>query len=388
MSGMPLEPFLYLDHNATSPPSEAVCRVVQAALAARLGNPSSPHLLGRRARTELSNARDSVALLAGCDADRLLFTSGATESCNHVIRHARRPNAPSPSIVTSVIEHAAVAGAAERESIAGRSVSTIAVDSNGLIDLRSLEDLASEGNALVNLQWVNNEIGVIQPIEIVAQICAKHGVLLHVDASQALGKLTMEIDSLGADFVSFSGHKIGAPMGVGALYVRDRRTLPALQVGGEQENSRRAGTENVIGIIGFGAAAAERSAELPALISRWNALRQWFESNLPFGARVNAQFVERVANTVSATFRGVDCAVLLARLDQRGLYASQGSACHSARPEPSHVLRAIGLSESDAYSTMRLSFGASTTLSDVQLACAMVKSEIESMRRRDGVAVA
>ena len=386
--GMSAANTIYLDHNATSPCSAAVIHAVNQALSEMWGNPSSPHLAGRRARAALSNARDSVAALAGCDADRLLFTSGATESCNHVIRCARRPSCERPALVTTVIEHAAVAAAAERETRDGRSHSMVGVDSNGIIDLHSLEDVVAEGNALVSVQWVNNELGVIQPIQSITTICQHHGALLHVDASQALGKLSMDLDELGADFVSMSGHKIGAPSGVGALYVKDRRTISALQVGGEQERARRAGTENLLGILGFGAAAAERFAELPDLLMRWSKLRDEFESRLPFNARVNGRGAPRVPNTISATFPAIDGAILLARLDSRGIYVSQGSACHSARPEPSHVLRAIGLSEADAYGTIRFSFGPTTTADELRETCAILASETQMMTHREGSAVA
>ena len=385
MSAMPP---IYLDHNATSPPTVAVVEAVRRAMVEAWGNPSSPHVVGRRARSIMASARDSVAALAGCDPERLLFTSGATESCNHVIRGARRAGAPLPKLVTTTIEHAAVAAACEREANAGRSVSSVGVDANGLVDLASLEDVISDGGALVSVQWANNEIGTIQPIESIASICRAHGALLHVDACQSFGKLPMDLDALGADFVSISGHKIGAPPGVGALYVRDRRSLPSLQVGGEQERSRRAGTENLIGIAGFGAAASERAAVLSGLVERWATQRAAFEAALPMGARVNARVAARIANTSSVVFPGVDGAALIARLDARGICVSQGSACHSARPEPSHVLRAIGLSEADAYATLRFSFGAATTSEEIKHVLEALGLELQSMSTRGGAAVA
>lgn len=358
---------IYLDHNATTPPSPTVVEAVCRAMVEWWGNPSSPHLVGRRARAALASARDSVAELAGSDPDRLLFTSGATESCNQVIRAARRSGGALPAIVTTTIEHAAVAAAVDREATSGRKVSFVGVDANGTIDLDSLADAIADGAGLVSVQWVNNELGVIQPVAEVAEICQRHGALLHVDACQALGKIKIDLDALGADFVSLSGHKIGAPSGIGALYVRDRRSLPAGQVGGEQERSRRAGTENLAGIVGFGAAASERLKCLPELVSRWQALRGAFEARLPVGARVNGARAPRVANTSSVTFPGVDGSALLARLDAEGVCVSQGSACHSARPEPSHVLRSIGLSEQDAYATIRFSLGVATTAEEIDV---------------------
>jgi cysteine desulfurase len=379
---------IYLDHNATSPPSPSVADAVRRAMLETWGNPSSPHIAGRRARALLSDARDSVAALAGCDPDRLLFTSGATESCNHVLRAARRPGREAPVVVISTIEHAAVQAAADREAMSGRQVVMVGVDANGTLDLESLEDVVGDGGALVSVQWANNEIGTVQPVAEIAAICERHGALLHLDACQAFGKLDMNLDALLAHFVSMSGHKIGAPPGVGALYIRDRRLLPSMQVGGEQEWSRRAGTENVPGIAGFGAAARERRDALPSLRERWLAQRERFEGALRASARINASAATRIANTSSVVFPGIDGAALIARLDARGVCVSQGAACHSARPEPSHVLRAIGLSEADAYATIRFSFGATTTDEDIGQALERLALELDSLSSRGGVAVA
>ena len=383
---------IYLDHNATSLPSEEVVAALRRAIEEGLGNPSSSHFVGRRARAVVANSREAVASLAGCDPDRLVFTSGATESCNRVLERATRPGRPLPTLVVSSIEHAAVLAPFELASRLGRRAFQVGVDADGMLDLASLADVISDGNTLVSVQWVNNEIGVIQPVEHIARLCRDHGALLHIDASQALGKVPMELDSLGADlgvdFVSMSGHKIGAPAGVGALDVRDRRTVAALQVGGEQEYSRRAGTEILVGICGFGAAALERKRTMPDVTARWSQLQRLLESSLPESCRINGRSAARVANTVSAVFPGVDASVLLARLDARGVYASQGSACHSARPEPSHVLRAIGLSEADAYSTIRFSFGPATSAAEIESAVAILKSELQHFAPRDIAAVA
>lgn len=388
LTAMSATPPIYLDHNATSPPTPAVVEAVRRAMVDAWGNPSSPHVIGRRSRAILANARDAVASLANCDPEGLLFTSGATESCNHLIRAARRPSAPLPTIITTTIEHAAVTAACERESRAGRPFIAVGVNVDGLIDLTSLEDVVSDGNALVSVQWANNEIGVIQPVKAIAAICARHGAMLHIDACQAFGKLAVDFDALGADFISVSGHKIGAPTGIGALYVRDCRLLPSMQVGGEQERARRAGTENLLGIAGFGAAAAERRAALPTLVPHWEALRAEFEAALPTGARVNAMRAPRIANTSSVVFPGVDGAALIARLDARGICVSQGSACHSARPEPSHVLRAIGLSESDAYASVRFSFGARTTAAEIHEVLRTLGLELNAVSQRGAAAVA
>lgn len=293
-----------------------------------------------------------------------------------------------PSIVTATVEHSAVLEAAERESRAGRAWSSIGVDSDGIVDLESLSDVIQDGNVLVSVQWVNNETGVIQPIERVVSMCRASGALIHVDACQAYGKLRLDLDSLGADFVSLSGHKIGAPPGVGALYVADRRRMPAIFVGGDQESGRRAGTENLPGISGFGAAAQERVGILDELLERWTRLQAGFESELPAGTRVNGSGAPRVSNTISATFPGVDGAALIARLDRRGLCVSQGSACHSARPEPSHVLRAMGLTEADAYATVRFSLGPETTSEDLSEVRRILVSELSVDRGNRASAVA
>jgi cysteine desulfurase len=353
---------------------------VRRAMADCWGNPSSPHLVGRRARSVLANAREEVAALAGCDPDRLYFTSGATESCNHVLKAAHRPGKSLPALVVSNIEHAAVHAAADREASAGRRVVVVGVDKGGLVDLAALENAIKQDCALVSLQWANNEVGTIQPISAITELCERHGALLHLDGCQSFGKLEVRLEELPLHFVSFSAHKIGGPPGVGALYVRDRRLIPALQVGGEQEQSRRAGTENLPGIAGFGQASHERRLVLPELAKRWFGQRAILESSLPPDARINASTVPRVPNTSSVIFPGIDGEALIARLDARGVCVSQGSACHSARPEPSHVLRAIGLSESDASATVRFSLGAATTEEEVKQALDVLTSEVQIMQ--------
>ncbi len=379
---------IFLDHNATSPPTAGARAAVDRLLSKGWGNPSSPHQIGRRARQALAEAREEVAALACCDPEHLIFTSGATESCNHVIQFAQRPGRPLPAIAPSTVEHTAVLSATEREAKLGRSVAYLGVNSDGIVDLDSLRDVIQDGNVLVSIQWVNNETGVIQPVRQIAAMCREHGAMLHVDACQALGKLRMADAEIAADFVSLSGHKIGAPPGVGALFVADRRRLPSFLVGGEQEFARRAGTENLPGIVGFGAAARERRGALESLLPRWRQMRQRFERALPSGCRINGEKVERVPNTTSVTFPGVDGAALLARMDARGVCVSQGSACHSARPEPSHVLRAIGLSEADAYSTIRFSWGPETTDEDLSEALRILESELSADRGPRMVAVA
>ena len=367
---------IYLDHNATTPPYPEVVEAVTRCLRDGWGNPSSAHSIGSRATLTLERARDHVSKLMGCDADRIVFTSGATESCNHVIANAHPIGVSAPALAISAIEHAAVMSATEREERNGRRVVIIPVDSNGVLSLDALETALLSGVRLVSIQWANSELGTIQPVTEAIALARRYGALIHLDACQSLGREPMCLDSLDPDFVSVSGHKIGAPPGIGALYIRDRKTLASLAVGGDQEKRRRAGTENLSGAVGFGEAARIRHEAIGSLSAQWHVIRSEFESRVMKFGHVNAVGAPRVANTTSLTIPAIDGAALVARLDRIGVQVSLGSACHSSRPEPSHVLRAIGMTEGDAYSTIRVSLGWNTTREEVLCTPSRIESLI------------
>jgi len=387
---------IYLDNHSTTRLDPRALDAMMPWLTDRYGNAgSTTHEMGREAREAVEHARGQVARAIGAVPEEIIFTCGATEAINlAILGAAARPGRERGHAVSLATEHRAVLDPLAHLARTGRSVTLLEVAPQsaaancGRVAADAISRAIRPETFLVSVLLANNEIGTIQPIEAVASICERHGALLHVDACQAFGKVEMDLDLLPAHFVSISGHKIGAPPGVGALYVSDRRLLPPLQVGGEQERSRRAGTENLPGIVGFGAAAAERRAVLRSLIERWTHLRAGFEQSLPAGARVNASLAPRIANTSSVVFPGIDGAALIARLDARGICVSQGSACHSARPEPSHVLRAIGLSESDAYATLRFTLGADSTVGDLDRVLEAIGLEVGAKSSRGGAAVA
>jgi cysteine desulfurase len=378
---------IYLDNNATTQPLPQVIEAMEAAMTAFFGNPSSVHSRGELARQSLERARTAVARLMGADDDCVVFTSGATEANNLAMLSCLPTDLARARIVTTTVEHSSILKLCDALEDSGAEVIRVPVDSNGLADLQRLEDSLTASTNLVSVQWVNNETGVIQPIETIAALAAAKGIPLHVDAAQALGKLKLYVAELPLDYVSVTAHKIHGPQGVGALYVRPGRALRPLIRGGPQESGRRAGTENVPGIAGFGRAAemrVTRNEEIRAFVAR---LRDDFEERIQAGLAeigINGGSVSRVSGSTNIRFDGVDGQALVARLDREGVYCSQSSACTNMRPEPSYVLRAMGLTEEDAYSSVRFSFSALNTLADAEDAASMVVDAVKSLRRFEG----
>lgn len=355
---------VYLDHNATTPPFPEVVDAVMHCLRDGWGNPSSAHSFGSRAVRELEKARDAVARLIKADPARIVFTSGATESCNRALDSVGVGGRAHHLGITS-IEHDAVWKKAEDLERRGCRLSEIAVDAQGVVVLESVEAALVAGASLISIQWANGELGTIQPIQSVCSTAARFGAMVHIDASQAAGRIPIDVDAVRADFVSISGHKIGAPPGIGALWVRNDRTLRTGFLGGDQEHRRRAGTQNLIGAVGFGVAAQVREQKQDAIAAEQGRIRDQLEEALTRFGNVNSRSAPRVPNTTSLTMPGIDAAGVVARLNALGVCVSQGSACHSARPEPSRVLRAIGLDEESALATIRISTGWTTTSDDV-----------------------
>ena len=381
MSNPPSE--VYLDNNATTPPLPEVRAAVLNALGA-FGNPSSSHTAGERSREQLRQARSSLASLLGCDPSSLVFTSGATEANNTVIRHF---SGPGKRIVSTRAEHSSVLAALERSAREGTEVVLLPVGGCGLIQPDDLRRAIAEETSLASVQWVNSETGIVQPVAEIGRLCAEAGVPLHTDAAQALGKLPVSLPDLPVDYASIAGHKFHAPVGVGALYLRDGAPLQGLLEGGDQEAGLRAGTENVPGIAGMGCAARIRECSLEETITRLRDLRDRLERGIIDrcgGVTVNGDTRTRVCNTTNLLFHGVDGEALVARLDQRGIRCSQSSACTNQRPEPSHVLRAMGLSEEEAYGSVRFSLSVLNSEEEVEAACAAVAEEVSRIRAFSG----
>lgn len=358
---------IYLDYNATAPLKPAVQRAVEDALRV-VGNPSSIHGYGRNARRIIEGAREAIATLIQCDPTYITFTSGATEANNTVLR-----NAPVERIILSAIEHPSVGDIAQ-----DKIKETIPVLPNGLVDLKALETLlaASSVPTLVSVMLVNNETGVIQPVAEIAHIVRNSNALLHVDAVQAIGKMPVDFTTLDCDYLSISAHKMGGPAGIGALvYAHDKPLLQFMQ-GGGQERRRRAGTENLIGIAGFGGAAADvpnDAAHLEQLRVWQSAMEHTIRSAVPQAIIFGAD-APRLGNTTQIALPGATSEKQLIALDLAGFAVSSGSACSSGSVKPSHVLKAMGVPDDIAKCAIRISSGWATTEQDLQdFAAAYIK---------------
>jgi cysteine desulfurase len=362
---------IYLDHNATTPLLPAVIDRMTEELREDFGNPSSVHHFGQQAKAAIDEARTNVANLIGADPSEVLFTSGGTEADNIAVRGAAEALEPTGKrhLVASAIEHEAVLNTLKVLAKRGWRTTLVAVDQTGILSAAMLRDGLADDTALVSVMHANNEIGTIQPIAELARAAHDRGALFHTDAVQSAGKIPVNVKTLGVDMLSMSAHKFYGPKGVGALWIRrGLRVLPLL-TGGRQERSRRAGTENVAGIVGFGVAARLARAELSATAAHSEALveRLWGSilARIPGAVRNGPSAGLRLPNTLSVRFPGCAGESLLVLLDLAGIAASLGSACAAGAVEPSHVLLAMGLDREAARSALRLSVGASTTTDDV-----------------------
>jgi cysteine desulfurase len=345
---------IYLDNNATTRPLPEVVAAVVDAMTDNFGNPSSGNRSGQRARQLLMHARESVSRLIACDPHDLHFTSGATESNNWVV--SQLVQQPGDELLTSSTEHSSIASMRDHLESKAKGFRELPVDEFGRVSAEAVRQSLTPRTRLVAIQWVNSETGTLQPVMQIAAECRTAGVPFLVDASQAVGRLSTDVNLLKCDFLTFSGHKLHAPQGVGAIYVRPGAKLLPLIFGGSQESGLRAGTENLPGIVGFGVAARHRVDCLDAAIDHLQSLRNEFERDVIAGladVSINGDVNNRVVNTSNLRFEGVDGEALVARLDQQGVRCSQSSACTNHRPEPSYVLRAMGLTDHQGPSWFR-----------------------------------
>lgn len=357
---------LYLDHNATTPLAPAVRNAVLETLDAGWANASSVHHEGRQARAAVDTARESVSRLIGADPHELIFTGSGTESDVAALWGAAWTGEPSGRrrIIVAGLEHEAVLATARQLARRGWPVTELPCDASGLVDPDALRAAITDDTAVVSVMHANNEVGTIQPIAALAAIARAHGALFHTDAVQSAGKIPVDVSRLGVDLLSLAAHKIYGPKGAGALWVRRGVRVPAVMTGGRQEHGRRAGTENVPALVGFGVAAELARTSLATEPARLAALRDRLETGLltavPDTHR-NGRAEARVPNTTNLSFDGAEAESVLIGLDLEGIAVSTGSACSSGRLEPSHVLKAMGLSHARATSSIRFSLGASTT---------------------------
>ncbi len=377
---------IYLDHAATSPLRPAVLEAMLPYLTKHGGNPSSLHASGRRARQGIDEARETIAEHIGAQPREIVFTASGTEADNLAVKGAAwAATTRGRHVVTTAVEHKAVLNAAGILERSGFEVTVLPVDRHGRVDPIDVAAALTERTTLVSVMAANNEVGTLQPIGAIGEIVRGHGAKLHVDAVQFAAHLPIDVNAWQADLVSLSAHKLGGPQGVGALYVRrGTQMLPQMQ-GGSQERQRRAGTENVAGIAGFGAAfrlAAIEMANADRLRALCGHLR---DGLLAFdGVSLTGHPEDRLPNSVSAVIDGVEGGDLVAALDLEGIETSTGSACTSGSTEPSHVLLAMGIDPHLAHGSLRLTIGPDTSDSDIDAALAALDAVLPRLRRVPG----
>jgi cysteine desulfurase len=377
---------VYLDHAATTPLHPDVLEAMTPYLTEHYGNPSSIHGAGRRARLGLDEARETVARLLGAKPREIVFTSGGTESDNLAIKGAAwAASALGKRIVTTGVEHKAVLHACAVLERFGFEVTYLPVDRYGMVDPDAVAAAIGEHTTLVSVMYANNEVGTIQPIREIGSICRERRVLFHVDAVQAAGYLPLDVDELQVDLLSLGAHKIYGPKGVGALFVRQGTALLPQLSGGSQERQRRAGTENVAGIVGFGRAlqlAQGDQTARDAENARLSALRDELIRGVLAvpGAELTGHPQRRLPSNASFVIGGVEGGDLVAALDLEGIQASTGSACTTGSADPSHVLLAMGLSPELAHGSLRLSAGRGTTAEQVSQAVDVIGRVVGRMR--------
>ena len=385
---------IYLDNNATTPLDPAVIEEMLPFLTKYYGNPSSGYAFAARARKAVDLARERLAALLGCAPSEIVFTSGGTESNNAVIHSALAYSAIAAAkagqfephgkhIVTSAVEHSAVLRPCQDLEKHGCAVTFLGVDRDGNLDLGELEAAIRPETALVSMMWANNETGVLFPVQKIAEICRRKGVLFHTDAVQAVGKIPIRLRETAINFLSLSAHKFHGPKGVGALYVKGRTRFGPLIAGGGQENGRRGGTENVAGIVGLGKAAELALKYLAEGKGSVHSMRDRFEKAIlesVSGASVNGTGALRIPNTSSLSFEGIESSNALLLLDRHGICCSAGSACRTGSQEASHVLRAMNPNGDGARRSLRFSFGRFNSEAEIDRAIEIVPKVIEKLR--------
>ena len=374
---------VYLDYNASTPIAPEVADAMRPFLLEHCGNPSSHHWAGAPAKQAIEKARGQVASLLGCSPQEIIFTSGGTEANNHAIKGAffalrQKGN----HIITTQVEHPAVLQPCRFLERLGAQVTYLPVDSAGMVNPEDVRQSITSRTILVSVMHANNEVGAVQPIAEISRITRERGILFHTDAAQSIGKLSANVSELGVDVLSVAGHKLYAPKGVGALYVRQGVQLESFMHGAGHESGRRAGTENVLLDVALGAACELAAADLDSRGAQISGLRDYFYAGLKDlfgeGLHLNGHPAERLPNTLNVSFAGRIGSEVLQALE--GVAASTGSACHSGRHELSPVLRAMGVPEPIGLAAVRFSLGRGTTTEELDHVLALLRSDILKMR--------
>jgi len=375
---------IYLDNNATTRVAPEVLEAMLPFFSEWYGNPSSMHSFGGNLSLKVREARAQVAALLGARPEEILFTSGGTESDRTAIHAAVQSHPDKRHLITTRVEHPAIKSLFEQYGQRGYHVTFLAVDREGRLDMDELRQSLSDDTAVVSIMWANNETGVIFPVAEVAEELRARGIVFHTDAVQAVGKVPVDVGRTGVDMLSLSGHKLHGPKGIGALYIRKGTKFKPLMVGGHQERGRRAGTENVPGIVGLGRACELARSHLEDFAHRVGRLRDKLEQALLArvpNAMVNGDPQHRLPNTTSIAFEFVEGEAILLLMNEFGICASSGSACTSGSLEPSHVLRAMGVPFTAAHGSIRFSLSDYTTEAEIDIVIEKMPPIIERLRQ-------
>lgn len=375
---------IYMDHNATTPVHPAVVEAILPYYKEVYGNASSVHAFGREARAAMEDSREKIAEFIGAQRREIVFTSGGSEADNHAITGTIFKNSSKGKhIITSAIEHPAVLNTCKNLEKNGFQVTYMGVDRYGMVDPHEVKKAITDDTILITIMYANNEIGSIEPIQEIGGIAKEKGITFHTDAVQAVGKIPVNVDELGLDLLSMSAHKIYGPKGIGALYIRRGTRLETLIRGGHHERNRRAGTENVPGIVGFGKAVELAGEDIESEGERlWELtekLKNGFQDQLEY-VYANSHPTQRLPGTMNLSFDFLEGESILLNLDMKGIAASTGSACTSGSLEPSHVLTALGLDAATAQGAIRFSLGRDNTEEDVDYVLAELPPIIERLR--------
>ena len=375
---------IYFDHNATTPVLDEVFDAMLPFLKEQWGNPSSIHWAGRGTRKAVEDARELVSALLNCTPIELIFTSSGTEGDNHAIKGlAYAQKGKGNHIITTKVEHPAVLSTCKHLQKEGFEVTYLDVDKDGLINLDELKGAITPKTILISVMYANNETGVIFPIKEIGQIAKEKGVAFHTDAVQAAGKIKIDVNDLNVDLMTISGHKLYAPKGVGALFIKRGTRLVPLIHGGHQERNRRGGTENVAGIIAMGKASEIAIRDMEKETEHLKALKERLEKGMAERVphiKVNGHLDKRLPNTANISFEFVEGESLLLNLDMKGIAASSGSACTSGSLEPSHVLVSMGLTHELSHGSVRFSLGKSNTVDEIDYLLEIMPPIVERMR--------
>jgi len=371
---------IYLDYNATTPHDPEVIDAMRPFLEEEFGNPSSSHWYGTRPKKAVMEARSQVASLLNCEAEEIIFTSGGTESNNHAVKGvALACRDKGNHIITSQIEHPAILAVCEYLEKTGYEVTYLTVDEHGMVRVPDVSDAITSKTILITIMHANNEVGTVQPIAEISELAKKHGILLHTDAAQSLGKLSTDVGTLGVDLLSVAGHKLYAPKGVGALYIRTGSKLTQFMHGAGQESGWRAGTENVLEIVGLGKACEIARRDLEKNMDHMQAMRDRLYDGIKKAChqvRLNGHPEKRLPNTLSISFHNLEANRILEKIGAE-VVASAGAACHSDTVEVSHVLKAMGTPLDWAKGTLRLTTGRHTTADDIDRAVQVISETVK-----------